>query len=168
VIRGAQAEDLPLLPKVEVAAGAVFRDLGMHAVANSTPPTLGELQTWQEADGLLVSVDGDDLPVAYLKIGPIDDYGHIEQVSVHPSHARRGIGRRLIDAADGWAEQRDLAGLTLTTFTEVPWNGPYYQRLGFRVLADEEMTDGLRRIRADEAACGLDRWPRVAMLRPLR
>jgi hypothetical protein len=47
----------------------------------------------------------------------------------------------------------------------VPWNGPYYQRCGFRVLAGDELTPGLRAIREHEIALGLDRWPRVCMRR---
>jgi hypothetical protein len=55
----------------------------------------------------------------------------------------------------------------LTTFTDVPWNAPYYQRLGFRRLSDDKLTPGLRAIRAREAAIGLDRWPRCCMRRDL-
>lgn len=47
----------------------------------------------------------------------------------------------------------------------MPWNAPYYARLGFRVLTDSELTDGLRKIRAEEAEHGLDRWPRVCLRR---
>jgi hypothetical protein len=50
----------------------------------------------------------------------------------------------------------------------VPWNGPYYRRLGFREVAPAEETLGLRRVRAHEAAIGLDRWPRLCMRRDLR
>ena len=57
--------------------------------------------------------------------------------------------------------------MTLTTFTDVPWNGPYYQRCGFRPLANTELTPGLRKIRADEIARGLDEWPRISMRREL-
>jgi hypothetical protein len=35
-----------------------------------------------------------------------------------------------------WAQRHGLAALTLTTFTDVPWNMPYYERLGFRHLCD--------------------------------
>lgn len=167
VIRSAQPDDLPLLREIEIAAGAVFRDLDMNAVADDAPPTLAELRAWLETGGLLVSVDASDVPVGYLLVGTLDGHGHIEQVSVHPRQARQGIGSVLIDDADAWAEQRELEGLTLTTFARVPWNAPYYHRLGFRVLADEEMTDGLRRARDHEAARGLDTWPRVAMRRPV-
>ena len=60
-----------------------------------------------------------------------------------------------------------LPALTLTTFAYVPWNAPYYARCGFRVLDDAEITPGLRAIREQEAALGLDRWPRVCMRRDL-
>jgi hypothetical protein len=53
----------------------------------------------------------------------------------------------------------------LSTFADVPWNGPYYERCGFRVLRDAEITPGLREVRAHEDALGLDRWPRVCMRR---
>ncbi len=55
--------------------------------------------------------------------------------------------------------------MTLTTFTDIPWNAPYYTRLGFRVLDAGELTEGLREIRRAEAAMGLDAWPRVCMRR---
>jgi hypothetical protein len=47
----------------------------------------------------------------------------------------------------------------------VPWNAPYYARLGFRILDDAEVTPGLRAIRQREAEICLDRWPRVCMRR---
>ena len=83
-------------------------------------------------------------------------------MSVHPRHARRGIGSGLIERAASWARGRGLRALTLTTYVEVPWNGPYYERLGFRYLAPVEETTGLRALRAHEREHGLDAWPRPA------
>jgi len=100
-------------------------------------------------------------PVAYLVAEPVDGCLHVEQVSVHAAFARRGIGRALIDEAG----RAGFPALTLTTFAHVPWNAPYYERCGFVRLTDDELSPGLRRIRAEEAARGLDRWPRVAMRR---
>ena len=57
--------------------------------------------------------------------------------------------------------------ITLTTFAAVPWNGPYYARCGFRMLPDDMLTAGLREIRRQEAARGLDRWPRICVRRDL-
>jgi GNAT superfamily N-acetyltransferase len=97
----------------------------------------------------------------------VDGALHIEQVSVHPRAARRGVGRALLAHAADRAREEGLTALTLTTFTEVPWNAPYYARLGFRPLREADLTPGLRAIRATEAGHGLDRWPRVCMRKPL-
>jgi hypothetical protein len=57
--------------------------------------------------------------------------------------------------------------VTLTTFRDVPWNAPYYQRCGFRILDDGEITPQLQVVRREEARRGLDRWPRVCMRKDL-
>lgn len=167
-IRLARHDDLPTLPDIERAAGAPFRDLGMHAVADGEPPGVPTLRSFQRDGRVWVYVDGDDRPVAYVLAEVVDGQAHVDQVSVHPSHAGNGIGRRLIDRVDEWAAEHGLTELTLTTFVDVPWNGPYYQRLGFRYLREDELGEGLRAIREREAALGLDRWPRAAMIRERR
>jgi GNAT superfamily N-acetyltransferase len=167
VIRLARADDLPHLREIERAAGSGFIDLDMSAVADHDPPPLEVLSGYQRDGRAWVAVDEADHPVAYLLIDVVDAAAHVEQVSVHPSHAGHRLGSALIDTAARWAAQHHLESLTLTTFAEVPWNAPYYARLGFHVLAEQELTDGLRRIREHEAAVGLDRWRRVAMARPV-
>ncbi|MFB6715451.1 MULTISPECIES: GNAT family N-acetyltransferase [unclassified Streptomyces] len=166
-IRTARRSDLPLLQDIERAAGEPFRALGMSAIADDDPPALDLLDDYRRAGRAWVAVDADDRPVGYLIADPVEGAAHIEQVSVHPSAARRGLGSTLIDHLAGWAADRQLDALTLTTFSHVPWNAPYYARLGFRVLKDAELTDGLRKIRAEEAEHGLDRWPRVCMRREI-
>ncbi len=160
MIREASLTDLPVLRDIEHAAGAPFRDIGMASIADDELPTIDELAVYQRAGRAWV---WGDPPVAYVLAEEVDGYAHIEQVSVHPGHSRRGIGRELIDHVGTWARARGLAGLTLTTFADVPWNAPYYARLGFTVVTD--LTPGLLAIRAHEAARGLDAWPRVAMRR---
>ena len=66
----------------------------------------------------------------------VDHGAHVEQVSVRPAWAGRRLGAALIEAVAGWGRRRGLAALTLTTFSEVPWNRPYYARLGFAVIGD--------------------------------
>lgn len=103
--------------------------------------------------------------MGYLLVGLLDGAAHLEQVSVHPSRTRQGLGRRLLETAVLRAEQQSLSAVTLTTFADVPWNAPYYQRLGFQTLAESELTEGLRRIVKHEAARVLNVWPRVSMRR---
>ncbi|MET9023025.1 hypothetical protein ABZV93_23880 [Actinopolymorpha sp. NPDC004070] len=72
-----------------------------------------------------------------------------------------------MDHLAAYATGEGVLALTLTTFTDVPWNAPYYLRCGFVFMDDGDLTPGLRRIREREAAHGLDRWPRTCMRRML-
>lgn len=166
-IRHVTHAELPALRTLERAAGSPFRDLGMAEIADDEPPALDVLERYRRAGRAWVAVttDADVRPVAYLIAEPVDGALHVEQVSVHPDFAHRRIGEALLAYAAERARDEGLSGLTLTTFTEVPWNAPYYARLGFCPLGEAELTPGLRKIRAAEAEAGLDRWPRVCMRR---
>ena len=167
-IRPAREDDLPLLRDIERAAGRAFAALGMDLVADDEPPSLETLRQYARDGRAWVLGGDDDRPVAYLLADEVDGCAHLEQVSVHPEAAGNGHGRELVGHLVAWAGGRGLPAVTLTTYTDVPWNGPYYRRLGFRPLAPEELTPGLREIRRHEAAHGLDRWPRAAMRREVR
>jgi ribosomal protein S18 acetylase RimI-like enzyme len=166
-IRPPHDYELPLLQDIERAAGVCFRDIGMPEVADDAPLPVDELARYHQAGTAWATVDTTDGPVGYLIADVIDGNLHIEQVSVHPQHSRHGLGRRLIDHAAQHAQAHRLPALTLTTFTHVPWNAPYYLRCGFRILTTDSLTPGLHAIRRAEAAHGLDRWPRVCMRRDL-
>ncbi|MDT0443127.1 GNAT family N-acetyltransferase [Streptomyces johnsoniae] len=166
-LRDTRAADLPSLQDIERAAGEPFRGIGMADVADDPPPSVAELERHLRAGLSWVAADSADRPVAYLVAERVDGALHIEQVSVHPANARRGVGRSLIEHAAGHAVTAGLPALTLTTFADVPWNAPYYLRCGFAVLPEDAVGPGLREIRRREAAHGLDRWPRVCMRRAL-
>jgi GNAT superfamily N-acetyltransferase len=165
-IRAAIPDDLAHLQVIQIAAGVGFRDLDMADIAEHPPPSLPALVSQQEAGHLWAAVDRHDQPIAFVMIDNLDECAHIEQVSVHPDHARRGIGRILIDHVGSWAEGQGLSALTLTTFRTVPWNAPYYQRLRFKELT-EDPTPGLAAIIAAETAFGLDPATRVCMRRDI-
>ena len=167
-VRRAREDDLPLLQEVERAAGRLFAELGMTLVAEDEPPSLEELDAFRRDGRAWVGTDSDDRPVGYLLAEVVDGCAHLEQVSVHPDAAGRGLGRRLVTHLQEWAREQRLPAVTLTTFTDVPWNGPYYDRLGFRYLDPADLSPGLRRIRRAEAARGLDAWPQAAMRLELR
>jgi ribosomal protein S18 acetylase RimI-like enzyme len=139
----------------------------MAAVADDEPPSITDLSAFQEDDRAWVITDDADRPVAYLLVDVVDGNAHIEQVSVHPDHARQGLGSKLLDTAAAWAQQHGLTALTLTTYVDVPWNAPYYAKLGFQIMTEAQITTGLRRIREHEQARGLARWSRVVMRRPV-
>jgi len=164
-IRPAHRDELPAPQDLETAAGVLFRDLGMTDVADHPPPALETFEEYRRDGRLWVSADVADHPTGFVLVDLVDGAAHIEQVSVHPQHQGRGIGRELIAYVDQWAAGQGIAALTLSTFRSVPWNGPYYARLGFSELADDALTPGLARIRAAETAFGLDPVERVFMRR---
>ncbi|GAB3694048.1 GNAT family N-acetyltransferase [Saccharopolyspora tripterygii] len=166
MIRSANEADVALLRQLERDAGRAFAPLGMDLVAEDEPPSPETLRSYVAAGRAWVHVAG-TTPLAYLIADVVDGCAHVEQVTVHPEHAGRRIGLGLIEHLAAWARFRGLPALTLTTFTEVPWNGPYYLRCGFRYLSDSEITPGLREIRAAETRAGLDAWPRACMRREL-
>lgn len=166
-IRAVRLDELPVLQDIERAAGQCFRDIGMPEIAEDEPLPLGELARYHHTGLAWVMASDTDVPVAYLIADRLDGNLHVEQVSVHPDNAGRGIGRSLLDHLAAHATSEGVPALTLTTFTQVPWNAPYYVRCGFRLLDGSRLPPGLRKIREREAAHGLDRWPRVCMRRPL-
>ena len=166
-IRAGDRHDLAVLQDIERAAGRWFRDVGMDEIAEDEPPSHETLDGYARSGGLWVTDGPERGPVAYALVEKVDGNTHIEQLSVHPDHARRGLGRALIEHIAARAAAEGAPALTLTTFAEVPWNAPYYERCGFRRLAGDELTPGLREIRRVESAHGLDRWPRVCMRREL-
>jgi GNAT superfamily N-acetyltransferase len=164
-VRPARSDDLETIVEIERSAGEMFRSVGL--VPDDDPGSVEELVPYQTGGRAFVGVDADDRPTGYILLDIVDNAVHIEQVTVHPDHARQRIGQSLIEHAARWATDRWLTALTLTTYVDVPWNAPYYERLGFRFLAEDSETPGLRVIRERERAAGLDEWPRTCMRRDL-
>lgn len=167
MIRPARESDIPELQRIEIVAGRMFAPLGMDRVAEDDPFSEAELRDYIDDGRAWVVTDEIGRPIAYTLIKWADQVAHLEQVSVDPMFAGRRLGASLVERAVTWAREQGSPALTLTTFSDVPWNAPYYERLGFRRLADDELTPDLRAIRAEEAAHGLDEWPRLAMRRDL-
>jgi ribosomal protein S18 acetylase RimI-like enzyme len=162
-IREARAGDFSVLQDIERAAGGWFLDVGMPEIAADDPFSDDELAGYLAAGLAWVAVGDDDVPVGYLVAELVGGDLHVEQVSVHPRASRLGIGRSLLEHAAGYAAAAGLPALTLTTFAQVPWNAPYYARLGFQALDESELSADMRAVRDREIGHGLHRWPRVYM-----
>jgi GNAT superfamily N-acetyltransferase len=165
-IRLARDAELSDVQQIDRAAGQMFNDVGMPEVSRLLWP-FEALAECREAGRLWVITEVDDRPVGILITEVIDGCLHVEQVSVDPGSARRGLGRALLDYAAERAAAAGIPAVTLTTFADVPWNAPYYVRCGFRLLEDAEVTAGLRAIRQREDTTVLNRWRRVCMRRDL-
>jgi len=159
--RHATREDLEALVEIERAAGRAFADVGMPEIAEDDPGSPEDLAPFVARGHAWVTTDEDGRPIAYLIADVVDDRLHIEQASVHPAHARQGLGAALIEHV-----ARAGRALSLTTFRDVPWNAPYYARLGFRVLEPADQGPELAALVRHEAEAIPGDAPRVAMVRP--
>jgi GNAT superfamily N-acetyltransferase len=157
----------PALPAIERAAAALFpeEDLPRHLVAETK--SLDELAEAAREGMLWVAFAPDGRPAGFALVDLVDGTPHLDEIDVHPDHGRRGIGTALIETVCTWAVDCGFAALTLSTFRHLPWNAPFYARLGFAEITEDAWGSGLRALRRSEKAIGLDLARRVFMRRTL-
>jgi len=159
-IRPPRPEEFALLGALEDRAGERFSEIGIFLETSVPVADRGELP-------LAVFVSGDP-PVGFVWLNLVCGQAHIEELAVLQSAGRRGLGRGLVEASCGWAEQAGYRSVTLCTYRDVPWNGPFYRSAGFVELEPDAWCADLATLRATERANGLDDFgPRVVMIRHL-
>lgn len=161
-VRPTREPDIGRLEAVERSAATLFRalpDLAWIADDRTAGP---DAHARAVAQGLSwVAVDAEDQPVGFLIAAETDADLHILELSVSADHQGRGAGRALMATARHAAKACAKQALTLTAFSSVPWNAPFYARLGYAALTFAETPAYLRETLAAEAARGLT--DRVAM-----
>lgn len=155
-IRPALAEDLAALPAIESASDSLFAVHGLGPL----PPGVSTVDELDQAAYVLVAGSP---AVGFARLEVVDGQSHLEQLSVHPDAARRGLGRLLLEGAAAWAAGHGHTWLTLCTFADVPWNAPFYLRHGFEATTD--LGPELRALRETERHLGLDDIGRRVVLR---
>jgi GNAT superfamily N-acetyltransferase len=163
-IRPARSDDVPSLAAIERDAAAQFRGTGIDgAFLDETEDPAALEDAVREGRLWLAERDGACVGFAIACV-LADGQAWLDEIDVDPSHGRRGIGRALVETVADWARRRGATTLGLTTFRDVPWNAPFYARLGFRELPARECPPAVLEILADEAGRGLPADKRLAML----
>ena len=157
----------PALPAIERAAAALFpeEDLPRHLAQDTKD--IDEFSEAAREGQLWVAWAPDEELVGFALVDLVDGTPHLEELDVHPDHGRRGVGSALVETVAAWALDCGFSALTLSTFRHLPWNAPFYARLGFVEIEEEELGSGLRAVRRQEKANGLDIAKRVLMRRVL-
>jgi GNAT superfamily N-acetyltransferase len=176
VIRAARGPEISLLAAVERDGDRRYRGYaGVPAGFDDVAPE-SQLEAARTEGRLWVAARPDEAPVAddvtdgivgFALVDPVDGQAHLEQLSVRSAFQGHGIGRRLIEAVCAWGRDQGVSGVTLCTFTDVSWNRPLYEHLGFAVVAEDRWTPALRAVFESDAALGLDLSRRVVMYRSL-
>jgi len=166
-VRPARAADLRHIAAIEDSGGPLFEEAFGDLTGDvllSPAPSGGERL---DAPGFLLVVGPVGEPFGFAHVEIVDGFAHLGQVSVRPEQMRRGYGAALVRAAmrEAWLLGYDR--LSLTTYRDLPWNGPFYRSLGF----EEETAPEPFEVDAREhqVALGLDRHgPRIVMSVALR
>lgn len=167
VVRRAGPEHIDQLPEIERAAATRFGDSLPESVLSHATP-LHILAAAQRAGLLWVALEPAGAPVGFAVASMCGRRIHLDELDVLPGHGRKGIGSALLEAIEDHAVNSGCVEITLTTFSDVPWNAPFYARVGFEVIPEQELDAELLRRLSDEAALGLERCRRVAMRKLLR
>jgi GNAT superfamily N-acetyltransferase len=158
----ARGHDAPSLPAIELAAAQLLRGHAPQRILEES----GSAEDFAEAarDGRLFVALAGDAPVGFALIEILDaETAHLDEIDVHPDHGQRGLGSRLVQSVCRWAAERGFDWVTLTTFREVPWNMPFYARLGFELVERADAPAALVTVFDEEVARGLDPARRVMM-----
>jgi len=161
-IARARFEHLVQLPAIELAAAQLLRGSAPESVSNEVTDR-GTFADAAQQGRLWVALAG-DVPVGFALVKMLaEDLPHLGEVDVEPSHGRRGVGTALVGAVCEWAAAAGFSTLTLTTLRSVPWNMPFYARLGFVEIPPDLLRPELADVVSDEADRGLAREARVVM-----
>jgi GNAT superfamily N-acetyltransferase len=163
LIRDALPEDLPHLAAIERSAAALFRGTRMDWVADGPTLAPAMLEAAAARGHLWVAWQAEGGIVGFLLADALEGDLFIEELSVAEDHQRRGLGRALLGQALRRAREEGLAGVSLTTDHELPWNAPFYASAGFQMLDSGVLSPALRQRLAQEAAHGHDPARRCAM-----
>ena len=149
-IRTATPGDRLVLPLLEAAADRLLE----AALGHQALPAPDLQAAGAPLFILVATLAAGNPPVGFARVDEVGGQAHLEQISVHPDSAGRGIGRSLLEAAIDRARNLGFASMTLCTFAEVPFNARFYASCGFAELAGPG--PALAALRTHEAQLGLD------------
>lgn len=127
------------------------------------PVSREKLQQAQREDLLWVAGDRDGIPVGFAYVEKLGECWHLEELDVHPHHQKQGLGSALVRKFCDRARELGIPAITLTTFRDIPWNAPFYEKLGFVAIALPECSVELQALVRSEHQRGLQQDKRVIM-----
>lgn len=148
ILRLARPDELPALVSIDDDAATLYAEFGLVLALSDTHPfTIAERALWSDAlarHSVYLALDEAREPIGFAALSPLDGVAYLDQLAVRRRAMRRGVGRRLLEAAIDWARHQGQRALTLTTYNHLPFNRAYYERHGFELLLPEAVPPGLR------------------------
>ena len=167
-LRRAIPADIPAFGPIESAADTMFEPSGLLGDLSDADNVPAEVFAAGVEAGLVFTVTREGVgPVGYALCTLRKPDLYLDQLAVHPDHGRQGIGRCLVVRVFEEAEARRIRSVSLSTFRDIPWNAPFYTRLGFKILPRRKMEPWMLELEAIQAQ-SLDVTKRCFMRRRVR
>lgn len=161
-IRLAQFSEVSDIQNIERAAASLFSKEDIPAdLVGKVIPSSDVIRGIK--DELLLVAATQTRVVGFLLADLIGSHCYIEEVNVLPEYGRQGIGRRLVEKIIQMAQSHHCDAVTLTTFSHVSWNAPFYETLGFKKIKTKKLAGYLADYLMDQRRNGLSN--RIAMIK---
>ena len=154
-VRPARPSEHALLPEIERRASVLFKTVTWLKPGQGEPASLEFIDAIARSGAIFVAADDDDIPVGFTLVSFLDRALYIYELDVAPPHGRHGLGRRLVDQACAFARTEGAPAVTLSTFREVPWNRPFYEKAGFHLVPRNQWIPALHLLHHREVEIGL-------------
>lgn len=154
LIRPITQNELPLLAAVHQSSIRAFEQIPELARECKLPPLPPELLERFEVlvaidrpsrpddtsiDKTSITSDHQEMVVGFVAVRCLDRAKFIAMICVAQECQGKGVGTALLDRVIAETKAQGGGTLSLTTFRDVPWNGKWYQRMGFREMSDQEV-----------------------------
>ncbi|KAK3683067.1 hypothetical protein LTR37_020605 [Vermiconidia calcicola] len=137
-IRRASSADITRIGAISLSATKKFSSIPALADLGQDEEEPATIQKWLSLGRIYLAGEEEGKPLGFLAACPMDDVLYIAEISTHGSSQGQGVGSALLDAVLQWAKNRAAQDSTstervsLTTYADVPWNGPWYRKRGFK------------------------------------
>lgn len=141
-IRPARVEEVSVAMDIDDDAAMLYAEAGVPMEFDANHPFVkAEVARWTEAarhQRLLFACLAAGEPLGFAAFDFVDEKPHLEQLSVRRAWMKRGIGRALVERVKAWSVRS--GELWITTYGErVPWNAPWYAKMGFVTIEDKRL-----------------------------
>ncbi|MEM7332395.1 MAG: GNAT family N-acetyltransferase [Chloroflexota bacterium] len=152
LFKNGKFKDLPRIKEIELAGNLIFPDGRLPNPFETFPEEI--LRTRIE-NGRLLVVQVDKEIAGFAVFDFVENDLFLEEISVHPDFGRRGIGRKLMNHLLDLAREQGRSRITLTTFSDIKWNAPFYESMGFKLLKSGKRRDYISSHLQSEASTGM-------------
>jgi GNAT superfamily N-acetyltransferase len=119
-------------------------ELGYPVTADEMAPRLASLLDVRDHAVLVAETDGS--VIAWIQVSVVatvesGSFAEIRGLVVTAAHRSRGVGARLVEAAEGWARERGLTRIRVRSNVARERTHAFYERLGYQTTKLQKVFD---------------------------